>query len=62
MDCSVDRNTTTEPGSSGSLFDENHRIIGQLWGGGASCSNLNSPDYYGRVSNSGKTKAVRVNN
>ena len=48
-----DRNTTTEPGSSGSpLFDQNHRIIGQLWGGGASCSNLNSPDYYGRVSNS----------
>ena len=29
-----DRNTTTEPGSSGSpLFDQNHRIIGQLWGG-----------------------------
>ncbi|MDO7610056.1 MAG: T9SS type A sorting domain-containing protein, partial [Crocinitomicaceae bacterium] len=25
---------------------------GQLWGGGASCSNLNSPDYYGRVSKS----------
>lgn len=48
-----DRNTTTEGGSSGSpLFDQNHRIIGQLWGGGASCSNLNSPDYYGRLSNS----------
>lgn len=48
-----DRNTTTEPGSSGSpLFDQNHRIIGQLWGGGASCSNLNSPDYYGRLANS----------
>lgn len=46
-----DRNTTTEPGSSGSpLFDNNHRIIGQLWGGGASCTNLNSPDYYGRIS------------
>jgi lysyl endopeptidase len=45
-----DRNTTTEGGSSGSpLFDQNHRIIGQLWGGGASCSNLSSPDYYGRV-------------
>lgn len=30
-----DRNTTTEGGSSGSpLFDQNHRIIGQLWGGG----------------------------
>jgi hypothetical protein len=48
-----DRNTTTEGGSSGSpLFDQNHRIIGQLWGGGASCSNLSSPDYYGRVANS----------
>lgn len=48
-----DRNTTTEGGSSGSpLFDQNHRIIGQLWGGGASCQNLNAPDYYGRVANS----------
>jgi lysyl endopeptidase len=48
-----DRNTTTEGGSSGSpLFDQNHRIIGQLWGGGASCQNLSAPDYYGRVSNS----------
>lgn len=48
-----DRNTTTEGGSSGSpLFDQNHRIIGQLWGGGASCSALSSPDYYGRVSQS----------
>ena len=48
---SWDRETTTEPGSSGSpLFDQNHRIIGQLWGGGASCSNLSSPDYYGRIS------------
>ena len=48
-----DRNTTTEGGSSGSpLFDQNHRIIGQLWGGAASCNNLNAPDYYGRVSKS----------
>jgi len=48
-----DRNTTTEGGSSGSpLFDQNYRIIGQLWGGGASCAALSSPDYYGRVSNS----------
>ncbi len=46
-----DRNTTTEGGSSGSpLFDQNGRIIGQLWGGGASCFNLSSPDYYGKVS------------
>jgi len=48
-----DRNTTTEGGSSGSpLFDQNHRIIGQLWGGGASCQNLTASDYYGRVANS----------
>jgi len=48
-----DRNTTTEGGSSGApLFDQNHRIIGQLWGGGASCSNLSAPDYYGRLHNS----------
>ncbi|MEJ6583165.1 MAG: T9SS type A sorting domain-containing protein [Crocinitomicaceae bacterium] len=46
-----DRNTTTEGGSSGSpLFDQNGRIIGQLWGGGASCSNLSAPDFYGKVS------------
>jgi len=48
-----DRNTTTEGGSSGSpLFDQSRRIIGQLWGGGASCQNLTAPDYYGRVSSS----------
>lgn len=39
---------TTEPGSSGSpLFDQNHRVIGQLFGGTASCSSLTS-DNYGR--------------
>ncbi len=39
---------TTEPGSSGSpLFDSNHRVIGQLHGGGAACGNDLS-DYYGR--------------
>lgn len=48
-----DRNTTTEGGSSGSpLFDQNHRIIGQLWGGGASCANQTTSDYYGRLANS----------
>lgn len=45
-----DRNTTTEPVSSGSpLFDHNKRIIGQLWGGGASCTSLDGNDFYGRV-------------
>jgi lysyl endopeptidase len=42
----------TEPGSSGSpLFDENHRIVGQLYGGGAACNgsvNNGQPDWYGR--------------
>lgn len=39
---------TTEPGSSGSpLFDQNQRIIGQLYGGQATCSN-NVNDYYGK--------------
>jgi hypothetical protein len=43
---------TTEPGSSGSpLFDDQHRIIGQLYGGQASCS-FNFNDYYGRFSTS----------
>lgn len=43
---------TTEPGSSGSpLFDSNHRVIGQLHGGGAACGN-DLPDYYGRLNTS----------
>jgi len=47
-----DRSTTTEPGSSGSpLFDQNHRIIGQLHGGWASCSNF-TEDYFGKISHS----------
>jgi hypothetical protein len=45
---------TTEPGSSGSpLFDANHRVIGQLHGGGAACGNDLS-DYYGRFHTSYK--------
>lgn len=40
---------TTEPVSSGSpLFDAQHRIIGQLHGGQASC-NFNFNDYYGML-------------
>ena len=41
---------TTEGGSSGSpLFDANHRVVGQLHGGYASCGN-NLPDWFGRFS------------
>lgn len=48
-----DRNTTTEVASSGSsLFDHNKRIIGQLWGGAASCSNPSGYDFYGRLAKS----------
>lgn len=53
---------TTEPGSSGSpLFDQNKRIIGQLYGGSASCSN-NVDDYYGRfnVSWDGNSSSTRL--
>ncbi len=40
---------TTEPGSSGSpLFNPNHRIVGQLHGGWASCTRDTS-DFYGRL-------------
>lgn len=53
----------TEPGSSGSpLFDQNGRIIGQLYGGAAACSgNVNNGqhDYYGRL---GVSWALGINN
>ena len=40
---------TTEPGSSGSgLWNQDHRLIGQLYGGEAACSN-NVNDYFGRL-------------
>ena len=39
----------TEGGSSGSpLFDQHHRIVGQLHGGQAACGN-DDPDWYGRL-------------
>jgi lysyl endopeptidase len=54
---------TTEPGSSGSpLFDQNHRVIGQLHGGWASCQSQTS-DYYGRFAmswNGGSTPNTRL--
>ena len=44
----------TEPGSSGSpIFDSiTQRLLGQLWGGGSSCSQPHAPDSYGRFSES----------
>lgn len=55
--------TTTEGGSSGSpMFDQNHRIVGQLHGGPANCTN-GSSDFYGKFSmswNNGTTPATRL--
>ena len=41
---------TTEPGSSGSaiVIAATGQIIGQLWGGDASCTMPTAPDYFGR--------------
>ncbi len=57
----------TESGSSGSaLFDQNGRIIGQLYGGGAACSGTNDNnfhDFYGRFGvswDAGGTAATRL--
>lgn len=54
---------TTEGGSSGSpLFDQNHRITGQLHGGYASCSSLTA-DWYGKFSlswNNGSNSSTRL--
>ena len=54
---------TTEGGSSGSgLWDENHRIVGQLHGGDAACGN-DLPDWFGKFSVSwsgGETPASRL--
>ncbi|MCF6306705.1 MAG: T9SS type A sorting domain-containing protein [Flavobacteriaceae bacterium] len=57
----------TEPGSSGSpLFDQDGRVIGQLFGGAAACSGTNDNgafDYYGRFGvswDTGATAATRL--
>lgn len=49
-----DRNTTTEWASSGApLFNQDGLIIGQLWGGNASCDPTSpKEDYFGRIHNS----------
>lgn len=44
---------TTEGGSSGSpLINQQKRIIGQLHGGKANCSNINGVDLFGKISES----------
>lgn len=60
-------NGLTEPGSSGSpLFDGNHRIIGQLYGGPSGCNNgviENPNDFFGKFStswNTGTTPETRL--
>lgn len=54
---------TTEGGSSGSpVFDQNHRVVGQLHGGYASCSSQTS-DWFGKFAmswNRGGTAATRL--
>ena len=56
---------TTEPGSSGSpLFNQDHRVVGQLHGGYAACGN-DSSDWYGRFDLSwtgGGTSSTRLQN
>lgn len=56
---------TTEGGSSGSpLYDQDHRIIGQLHGGSAACGN-NLSDYFGKFGVSwtgGGTNSTRLSN
>jgi lysyl endopeptidase len=54
----------TEPGSSGSpMFDQNHRLIGQLHGGPSSCTATDKWDYYGKFAMSweyGTTQETRL--
>lgn len=56
----------TEGGSSGSpLFDQNHRVIGQLHGGPSSCSSSSLWDYYGSFDFSwtgGGSNSTRLSN
>jgi len=54
----------TEGGSSGSpIFDQNHRLVGQLHGGPSSCTSSQKWDFYGKFSMSwdhGTTPATRL--
>ncbi len=54
----------TEPGSSGSpLFDQEHRVVGQLHGGPSACGSSDVHDYYGMFHlswNGGGTPSTRL--
>ncbi len=54
----------TEPGSSGApLFDQDHRVIGQLHGGPSACSSEDKSDMFGMFSmswNYGTTPSTRL--
>lgn len=56
----------TEGGSSGSpIFDQNKRVVGQLYGGPSACGAADMWDYYGRFDISwtgGGTAATRLSN
>ena len=55
---------TTEGGSSGSpLWNQDHRVVGVLSGGGASCADPTAPDFFARLErgwNGGGTSATRL--
>lgn len=63
---SNDTTGVTEQGSSGSpIFNENHRIVGQLYAGSSACDYTSGADYYGRVYTSwtgGGSNASRLSN
>jgi len=56
----------TEGGSSGSpIFDQNKRIVGQLYGGPSSCGSSSMYDYYGRFDvswSAGGTSSTQLSN
>lgn len=50
---------TTEGGSSGAgLWNQNRQLVGVLSGGGASCSSINEPDFFGRMDRAWQANAA----